>query len=165
MLQQVVSQRLQMDPGTVRMPKTKNHWRHRHLALDERFKSFTGTSDVSWMKGFEWRLADQGTGRIPQHARGRRRLVFGHSVRVVNGDDVERVLHERAKPCLTFLQGVGFAAIAGRALEWPEVHDYPSRGTRCRRTLVLHITKDYPLPKRANDVWLPITIKTIISFV
>src|SRR3954469_19757062 len=141
-----------MYPRTVRMPKTKNHWRYRDLALDQRFKGFTGTSDVSWMKRFKWGLADQGTGRISQHARGRRRLILGHPVRVMNRDDVERVLHQRPKPCLAFLQGVGFASIAGRTLKWPKAHDYPGRGSRRRRALVLQISKDYPLPKRANHL-------------
>src|SRR6185436_4195479 len=55
----------------------------------------------------------------------------------MNGDDVERVLHQRAKSRLALLQGVGFAAIAGRTLEWPQPHDYLRRASWCRRTLVL----------------------------
>src|SRR3954467_5371986 len=127
MLQQIISQGFEVNPGTVRMPETKDHGRHGHFAFDQRFERFPRTADVSWMQCLEWSLADQGTGGIAQHARSRWRLVLGHSVRVMNGDDVERVLHQRTKPRLAFLQGVGLPAVAGRALEGPKAHGYSPR--------------------------------------
>ena len=80
MIEQVVAQRLEMDPGAVRVTEAHHDRRHRSFASEQRIESIPRTGDVFRMKGLEWRLADQCAGRITQNARRRRRLVHRHPV-------------------------------------------------------------------------------------
>ena len=96
-------------------------------------------------------VADQGSGLIAKNSRSRRRLVHRYAVRVMDGDDVERILHQRTKTRLAFLQGVGLAAIARRPLEWPQAHGQPTPTTASRWRLLWLSVFTLP-PKNPGDV-------------
>ena len=117
MLQQVVAEDLQVDPGAVCMPEPHHRGQRQGLVAQDRRERVARAGDILWMNCFERCLADQRSGRIAKHTGSGRGFVDGQAAFIVDGDDVERILHQRTEAGLAFLHGVALAAIAWRAFE------------------------------------------------
>ncbi len=71
MLEQIVAQRLEMDPGTIGVAESQYQRRRRRLAFQQGSERATCAPHVLGVKGLKRGFADQGAGWIAQHTRGR----------------------------------------------------------------------------------------------
>jgi hypothetical protein len=104
MIEQIVAERLEVDPGAIGAPEAELHGLRGRAALHQVAERVPRAHGILGVHRVERHFADQRPRGVAQDARRRRRLVQSHALTVVYGDDVVRMLDQGPEGFVVFLE-------------------------------------------------------------